>query len=218
MTVTEQEKKVEKNWPGFFLGLDLAVLILSIVIPFVLIYINQATNGCGQHMFSDSGNGAYGWMWGRSLGFTCLIWFIYAMLKGFRTKKIAKAIHNMKTAKNIHCRTALISILILSLHIIVLVSSDPWKSIILYQRVQHFPYIYYALKLWTGIVFGAIMVISSALFVYLRDMNRLKTFGYKRFIWVHRIMLICAILLVIHVLFINTEVWLATIAGHIADD
>ncbi len=216
MTDHEQGIQIKKNLEGFFLGLDFIVLILSIAIPFVLVYLNQAIHGCGQHMFSNAGSGAYGWMWGRSLGFTCFIWFIYAMIKGFSTKKVAKLIKNMKSARNFHCRTAIISIFLLSLHVIILITSNPWKWIIFSHQAEHFPYSFYMIKIWTGIVYGAIMVISSVMFIYLRDLNRLKKFGYKRFMWVHHVMLICAIILIIHIFFINTELWLAFVP--IGDD
>ena len=217
MVEPEKSNVPKKNWSSYFNILDVVVLILSIIIPVVLIFLNQAINGCGHHMFSDLGPGAYGWIWGRSLGFTCLIWFSYAMFKGFTVKKQAKLFGNMNKAKNWHCRTAIISIVILSLHIILLLATDPWRNIILARRVEHFPYSFYMVKIWTGIIFGVIMVGSSILFVYLRDITRLRKFGYKKMIWVHRIMLIFIILLAIHVLYINTEIWLATIAGSIDD-
>jgi len=218
MVEIDKSNAPKKNWFSFFNLLDVIVLILSIIIPVVLIFLNQSINGCGQHMFSDLGPGAYGWIWGRSLGFSCLTWFCYAMFKGFTVKKQAKLFGNMKKAKNLHCRTAIISIIILLLHIILLIATDPWRNIILRRRVEHFPYIFYMVKIWTGIIFGIIMVASSILFIYLRDLKKLRKFGYKNLIWVHRIMLICVILLAIHILYINTEIWLATIAGNIDDD
>ncbi|MHA1148823.1 MAG: hypothetical protein ACTSR8_11345 [Promethearchaeota archaeon] len=207
----------DKNLKRLFFLLDITILVLSIAIPLTLVIINQYLYTCNHHNFNQLKGGAWGWIIGRSLGFTVVIWFGYTMIKGFSVKKNAKLVKDIKWAKRIHCKTALVTVGILYLHVLILVLTEPWRSIILQGRVKHLPYAYYLIKFWTGIIFGGIMITCVIFFLYIQNLKRLKKFGYRKFILVHRIMMICVILLVFHIIFINTEIWLATAAQNIHD-
>ena len=191
-----------KNLFKIFLMIDLIVLILSIVIPLILVSLNQASS-CDHHIEDEGGSG---WILGRALGFTTLIWFIFTSFKGARTKKIAKIFHAYPKAKNYHCLSAFLTNIINFAHFIALLSSDPWGPLILDGESNHMPLNLFLTKFWTGIAFGIIMIITSLMFYYLRDVKRLRKFGYKRFIKVHHIMLLATILLSLHVFLINTEI------------
>jgi len=218
MTDNQTELKKGKDWYKINIFLDGIILIFSIIIPYYLVFLNQQINGCGHHSFSSTGHNAIFWIWGRALGFTCLIWFCVTTYSGFITKKKAKLFHSMKKAKNLHCYEALLTIVILAFHVLYLLTSDPWSSLIRGKMVAHFPYALFAIKIWTGIIFAAIMVGTSILFFYLKNMKRLKKFGYKKMIWVHRIMLIFTIVLAIHIFLINIELWLMMTGGNVGDD
>ena len=218
MTENQSEFKKGKDWFKIYIFIDIIILILSIIIPYLLIMLNQLINGCGHHGFSSTGPGAILWIWGRSLGFTCFIWFCITTYRGYTTKKKAKLFHSMQKAKNLHCYEALITIIILVFHVSFLLTSDPWNSLILGRMVAHFPFALFAIKIWTGIIFGAIMVGTSILFFYLKDVKRLKKFGYKKMIWVHKLLLVFTIVLAIHIFLINIELWLLLTRGNIGDD
>jgi predicted ferric reductase len=152
------------------------------------------------------------------LGFTTLSWFILSSFQGFTTNKHAKLFHGKRKAKDFHCIGALITNIILGFHVLFLFISEPWRSVALAKNIEHYPYNLFLIKIWTGIIFAFIMIFVSILSFYLRDMKKLKKFGYKRFILVHRIMLILTIILVIHIFLINTELWIAGILSGEIDD
>jgi hypothetical protein len=216
----EKEFKLKKAQKLFniYIAIDLVILIISIMIPYLLIRLNQEVNGCGHHSFSSTGAGATFWIWGRSLGFTCLIWFGISTFRGYTTKKNAAKFKSMEKAKNLHCYETLITIIVLAFHIIFLVTSEPWRSLIRGSKVAHFSFFFFTLKIWTGIFYGVIMVGASILFFSLKNVRNLKRFGYKKMMWVHRIMLLFAIFLPIHIFLINTELWLITTGGDVGDD
>ena len=87
-----------------------------------------------------------------------------------------------------------------------LLLSEPWGGLIFRGEINHIPYTLFLTKLWTGVFFGIMMVSVTILFFYLKDMNRFKKFGYKKFIKVHYIMLISTALLAVHIFLINTEI------------
>ena len=216
MDDTEFKLKKTQKLFNIYIAIDVIILIISIMIPYLLVRLNQEINGCGHHSFSSVGAGATFWIWGRSLGFTCFIWFCISTFRGYTTKKNAAKFKSMAKAKNLHCYEVLLTITILAFHIIFLVTSEPWRSLIIGKNVAHQSFYFFTLKIWTGIFFGIIMVGSSILFFSLKNVKKLKKFGYKKMIWVHRIMLIFTIALAIHIFLINTELWL--MSGDIGGD
>ncbi len=185
-----------------YILLDLIILGFSILIPIGLISLNQ-TNACLHHIEESGGTL---WILGRALGFTTLTWVLITLYKGARSKIIAKKFDSYPKAKNYHCFSALLTNSIFITHVLVLLNSDPWGPLIFQGEYKHIPFGLFAIKLWTGIIFGGIIVAVTILFFYLRDMDRFKKFGYKRFIRIHYIMLISTLVLAIHIFLINTEV------------
>ena len=218
MENNKSNSKKKKNLYKTFIYLDFLILFFSIIIPLILIILNHQINGCLHHTSRGRGIDAALWILGRSLGFTTLTWFIISSYQGFTTNKHAKLFHSKRKAKDFHCIGALITNIILGFHVLFLFISEPWKSVILSTRIKHYALLLFQIKIWTGIIFASIMIFISILSFYLRDMKKLKKFGYKRFILVHRIMLILTIILVIHILFINTELWIAGILKGAIDD
>jgi len=210
--------KKKKNWYKTFISLDVLILFFSIIIPLILIVLNHQINGCHHHTSRGRGIDAILWILGRSLGFTTLIWFIISSYQGFTTNKHAKLFHSKRKAKDFHCIGAFLTNIMLGFHVLFLFISEPWKSVILSKRIEHYAFSLFRIKIWTGIIFALIMIFVSILSFYLRDMKKLKKFGYKRFILVHRIMLFLTIILVIHILLINTELWIAGILSGQIDD
>jgi len=182
MKVCQSELNKSQNWYIIYILVDIIVLIFSIIIPYMFVMLNQQINGCSYHDFSGTGPGATFWIWGRALGFTCFIWFFITTYRGYTTNKIAKKFHSKNKAKNLHCYEALITIVILTFHVLYLLTSEPWRSLILGRNVAHFYFGLFVIKIWTGIIFGAIMVGTSIIFFYLKDVKRLKRFGYKKMI------------------------------------
>lgn len=197
MDCTPMENKYHQ-----YLLIDLLILILSILIPLGLISLNQ-TAACTHH-FEEGGG--FLWILGRALGFATFIWVSFTLFKGTQTKKLAKKFESYPKAKDYHCFSALTTNLIFAVHVLVLLNSDPWGPLIFEGEYNHIPLGLFITKLWTGIIFGAIMVAVTVLFFYLRDKERFKKFGYKRFIRVHHIMLIFTLVLAVHIFLINTEV------------
>ena len=198
----------KKNWYKILLVVDLVILLISIIIPFYLIWLNHQLNGCFYHLPMSRGrrsNLSILWIFGRALGFSTLIWFIFSSFQGFTTNFHAKLFNGKKKAQDFHCIGAFITSMVLAFHILFLIISEPWYSVIFKSNIAHFPYLTFAIKIWTGIIFAIIMISVSILSFYLRDIQKLKKFGYKNFILIHRIMLIYAIMLVIHIFLINTE-------------
>ena len=197
-----QQEKKGNNWILIFLILDLIILFLSFIIFLNLITLNQDAS-CLHHIEEFGGTS---WILGRTLGFTTLIWFIYTAIKGAKTKKIGKLFSSYQKAKNYHCLSATITISINLLHYFALLTSDPWGPLIFSGESNHMPFILFVTKFWTGVIFGIFMIISTVLFFYLRDVKRLRKFGYKRFIKVHHIMLLATIVLAVHIFLINIEI------------
>ena len=202
-TTKNSIKKRKNKFSAFliFIVIDLVVLILSIAIPFLLVSLNQS-DSCSEHIESLGGSL---WILGRTLGFTTLIWFIFTIIIGAKTKKIGKFFHSYQIAKNYHCINAFLTNIFFIIHVAVLLNSDPWGPLIFSGEYNHIPFPLFVVKIWTGIFFAVIMVGSSLMFFILRDIRILKKFGYKRFIRVHHIMLLLTIFLAIHIFLINTE-------------
>lgn len=198
-----------KNWYKRFIYFDILILIISIIIPLILIRLNHEINGCHHHTAGGRGIDAILWTLGRSFGFTTLIWFIISSFQGFTTNKHAKLFHSKRKAKDFHCIGAFLTNIILGFHVLFLLISEPWKGVIFRKRMEHFGDYLFRIKIWTGIIFALIMIFVSILSFYLRDVKKLKKFGYKRFILIHRIMLVLTIVLIIHIFLINTELWIA---------
>ncbi|TFG25325.1 MAG: hypothetical protein EU529_01225 [Promethearchaeota archaeon] len=209
MENNKSNPKEKKNWYKTFISLDFLILLFSIIIPLILIILNHQINGCHHHISRARRNNGLLWILGRSLGFTTLIWFIISSYQGFTTNKHAKLFHSKRKANDFHCIGALITNIMLGFHVLFLFISEPWRSVILTKDINHFPIILYRLKIWTGIVFAIAMIFVSILSFYLRDIKNLKKFRYKRFILIHRIMLLLTVILVVHIFLINTEIMIA---------
>ena len=199
----KNNKTTDKNtWFKRFIAFDLLMLSISIIIPYILINVNHIIFTCFNHTNHEGGTL---WIWGRTLGFSTLIWFIFTMFKGTKTKRIAKLFQSYPKAKNYHSISALTTNVMFGLHVITLLLSEPWGDLIFKGESNHIPHTIFLTKLWTGVFFGAIIVSVTILFFYLKDMNRFKKFGYKKFIKVHYIMLISTGLWAVHIFLINTE-------------
>ncbi len=203
--------KILKNSPNgkknvskmilLFIALDIIVLIISFILPYIFVSINQSES-CLHH-FEDFANNP--WILGRALGFTTFIWFAFTVIIGANTKKIGKLFNSYQTAKNFHCLHALITSLIFVAHVVTLLNSDPWGPLIFRTEYNHLPFSLFVAKIWTGIIFAIVMIGTTIMFFYLRNVNRLKKFGYKRFIKIHHFMLLMTMILAVHIFLINTE-------------
>ncbi len=185
----------------YFIVLDIVILVISILIPLMLVKANQ-TGSCLHHLEEDNG---ILWVVGRSFGFTTFIWFIISTLFGIKTKKLAKVLKSYKSARDLHCLNATIMIVVFLVHIGTLLGSEPWSDLIFDGEYNHIPYPLFLIKIWTGVLFGIIMVSVSGSAFYFRDLNKMKRFGFKKFIKLHYIMLSLSIILGIHIFLINTE-------------
>lgn len=196
-------KTTKKNYKFLlFLIFEFIVLIISIIIPFILVYSNQSTS-CMHHLEDSEGNL---WALGRSLGFTTFIWFIISSLFGINTKKLARSFKSYKKARDLHCLNASITIIVFLVHVISLLTSDPWGPLIFDGEYNHIPYPLFMIKLGTGILFGIIMFFVFLSAFYFRDVKNMKKFGFKNFIKIHYIMLSLSVILAIHIFLINTEI------------
>lgn len=200
---TNLEKPIKENYKFvLFLVFELIVLIISIVIPLILVNLNQ-TGSCLHHL--EDSEGSF-WIIGRALGFSTFIWFIISSLFGINTKKLAKSFKSYKKARDLHCLNASITIIVFLVHISSLLASDPWGSLIFDGEYNHIPFPLFMIKLGTGILFGIIMFFVSLSAFYFRNVNHMKKFGFKNFIKIHYIMLSLSVILAIHIFLINTEI------------
>jgi predicted ferric reductase len=186
---------------------EIALIIFSIIIPHNLIILNHRLYGCSHH---SSGIDGYLWEWGRALGFTTLIWFVVSSIQGFTINKHAKLFHKKKRARDLHCLSSFICILFMILHLILLFNYEPWRSIILRADRAHFSFNTFQLKIQNGIIVGLVMAIVSFLSLFARNPKVMKKIGYKRFKIIHWMMIIVSFVLILHVLYINTEIWIMT--------
>jgi len=191
----------------FYLLIELIIVILSIIIPHNLIILVHAYYGCGHH--SGGTNGDL-WEWGRAFGWTALIWFIISSFQGFTLNKHAKLFRKKRKARDLHCISSLLCILFFLLHVFCLFISEPWRSILLLRDREHFTYRVFQFKIGTGIYMAIIMTIVSLLSFAAREAKVMKKIGYKRFRIIHWIMMVSTIILIIHILYINTEIWIIT--------
>lgn len=203
----EQKKRTEQNesednFYNRYILYSIIILLLTIFIPLFLIILNQ-TNNCAEHI--EEAGGIF-WILGRTLGFSTLSYFIFSVIVGTKTKNLAKTFKSYPLAKSYHCFIAFTTIGLFLLHVGFLLVSDPWGPMIFEGEYNHMPYNLFLIKIWTGIVFGIVMVSASFLFRYLKDMEKLKKFGYKNLIKVHHIMLVFSVILAVHIFLINIEI------------
>ena len=185
----------------YFIILDIIILIISIAIPLLLVSSNQ-TGSCMHHIEEGEGNF---WILGRAIGFSTLIWFIISTLYGIYTKKLARVFKSYSKARDFHCLNASITLIIFFVHISSLLLSDPWGPLIFDSEYNHIPSVLFMIKIWTGVIFGIVMVSVSFSAFYFRSMKNMKNFGFRNFIKLHYIMLSLSILLAVHIFLINTE-------------
>ncbi len=196
------EKPIKKtNKLPFFIVLETILLVVSILIPFILVNANQ-TGSCLHHLAEDNG---FLWIMGRSFGFTTFIWFIISTLYGINTKKLARVFKSYKIARDLHCLNAAITITLFLIHVGTLLGSEPWGDLIFSGEYNHIPYPLFLTKILTGVLFAIIMVSISGSAFYFRDLNKMKRFGFKKFIKLHYIMLALSVILGMHIFLINTE-------------
>ena len=191
----------------FYLIIELIIIIPSIIIPHRFILLVHDYYGCGHHSGGIDGDL---WEWGRALGWTALIWFIISSFQGFTMNKHAKLFHKKREARDLHCISSLLCILFFLLHVYYLFISEPWRSIFFMRDREHFAYRIFQIKIGTGIYMAIVMSLVSILSFAARDAKFMKKIGYKRFCIIHWIMIISTIILIVHILFINTEVWIIT--------
>lgn len=200
-----EDKKI--NLFHFYLIIELIIVILSIIIPHNLIILIHRLYGCGHHSGGADGDI---WEWGRAFGWTALIWFIISSFQGFTINKHAKLFHKKKKARHLHCISSVLCILFFLLHVYCLVISEPWRSIFLLRDKAHFSYRIFQFKIGTGIYMAIIMTSVSLLSFAALDAKVMKKIGYKRFRIIHWIMIVSTVILIIHILYINTEIWIIT--------
>jgi predicted ferric reductase len=190
-----------------YLIIELIAVILSVIIPHNFIILIHAYYGCGHHSGGIDGDL---WEWGRALGFTALIWFIISSLQGFTMNKHAKFFHKKgkRKARDIHCISSILCVFFAGVHVYLLFVSEPWRSIFLKTDSEHFSWRIFQFKIGTGVYFMTVMTIVSMLSFAARDTKFMKKIGYKRFRWIHWIMIISTVILIVHILYINTEIWI----------
>jgi len=200
-----EDKKI--NLFHFYLIIELIIVILSIIIPHNIIILIHRLYGCGHHSGGTDGDL---WEWGRAFGWTALIWFIISSFQGFTMNKHAKLFHKKRKARYLHCISSVLCILFFLLHVYYLFISEPWRSIFFMSDRAHFTYQMFQFKIGTGIYMAIIMISVSLLSFAALDAKVMKKIGYKRFRIIHWIMIVSTIILAVHVLYINTEVWIIT--------
>ncbi len=203
MNISKTTTRYEIPWFFVYLIIEAIVVILSILIPFEIIKSISISYKCKHH-----NAGGELWMWGRSLGFTTLIWFVISTFQGIFMNKHAKLFHKKRKARDLHTISSLICIVFMILHFSILLTSQPWRSVYLMTQRRHFPYEIFHLKIQLGVVAGTVMVIVTILSAFARKPQIMKKIGYKRFKIIHRIMMVFTIVILIHVLYINTELWI----------
>jgi len=181
------------------------IYLLAIIVPYILVNLNHSINHCNHHTSPKNGLDGVLWILGRSLGFSLFISFVITSYVGYKMRPLAKKFHAMKKARFLHHFSSIITLLLLSIHVLALVFSEPWNSLIFEFEKNHFPLTIFLLKLWTGIIFGIMMTFLLIFFFLLREPKKMRKFGYKRFIFLHRVMMIATILLAIHIFLLNTE-------------
>ena len=195
-------------WFLIYLIIEFVIIYLSIVIPYEIIKNISRSYGCTHHTSGGREEDGISWMRGRALGFTALIWFIISTIQGIFMNKHAKFFHKKRKARDLHCLSSFLCILFMTLHVFFLLTSEPWRSIFLGLDRKHFSTQVFQLKIQSGVIFAAIMVSVSILSLFTRKSKYMKKIGYKRFRVIHWIMMIFTILLVFHILYINTELWI----------
>ena len=208
--MNSKKSKVPDKIPWFLIYLifEVVIIYLSVVIPYETIKLISRSYGCTHH--TSGGREADGilWMRGRALGFTALIWFIISTFQGIFMNKHAKLFHKKRKARDLHCLSSFLCIFFMALHVFFLLTSEPWRSIYFGLDRKHFSTQIFQLKIQSGVIFATIMLSVSILSLFTRKSKYMKKIGYKRFRVIHWIMMIFTILLVFHILYINTELWI----------
>ncbi|TFG09027.1 MAG: hypothetical protein EU539_00515 [Promethearchaeota archaeon] len=122
--------------------------------------------------------------------------------------KHAKLFHKKSKARDLHCFSSFVCIFFVLVHVYFLYISEPWRSIFLRTDRDHFSWNVFQFKIITGVYFMIIMTMVSILSLIVRNPKLMKKIGYKRFRWIHWIMIISTVLLLVHVIYINTEIWI----------
>ncbi|TFG25871.1 MAG: hypothetical protein EU532_11205 [Promethearchaeota archaeon] len=197
------------TWFHLYLIIEFLILIPSILIPHYIIIQIHAIYGCGHHSGGIDGDL---WEWGRAFGWTALIWFIISSFQGFTMNKHAKLFHKRgkRKARDLHCISSFLCILFAFSHFYLLYISEPWRSIFFRSDREHFSFNIFQLKIGTGVYFAVVMTIVSILSMAARESKIMKIIGYRRFRIIHWIIMISTIILIIHILYINTEIWIIT--------
>ncbi len=205
---TLKSKKKAPPWFLIYLLIEFISIYLSIVIPHEIIRRISYDYSCKHHTTGPWAVDGEFWMWGRSLGFTALIWFIISSVQGVFMNKHAKLFHKKKRARDLHCISSIICIFFMFIHLSVLLISEPWRSVFWLIDRKHFSYEIFYTKIISGIIFGTVMVAVSILSIIARKPKYMRIIGYNRFRSIHLIMMVFTIMLILHVLYINTELWI----------
>ncbi len=195
-------------WFWVYLIIEVILIYYSIVIPHEIIKKISYDYSCTHHTSGGREIDGMAWMWGRSLGFTALIWFIISTVQGIFMNRHAKLFHKKRKARDLHCISSIVCIFFMVLHLSFLLTSEPWRSIWWYLDRAHFPYEIFYTKIISGIIFGTIMVAVSVLSIIARKPKYMRIIGYNRFRSIHLIMMVFTIMLILHVVYINTELWI----------
>jgi predicted ferric reductase len=206
-TIRNSNKK-KIPWFTIYLLMMAFILYLSIIIPYEIIKDISRNYGCTHH--TTGGREADGilWMRGRALGFTAIIWFIISSFQGIFMNKHAKLFRKKRKARDLHCISSFLCIFFAFIHVYFLFISEPWRSIFLGLDRAHYSTNIFQLKIQTGIIFAVIMTSVSILSIITRKPKYMKKIGYKRFRIIHWIMMIFTIVLIFHIIYINTELWI----------
>ncbi|MFX0070851.1 MAG: ferric reductase-like transmembrane domain-containing protein [Candidatus Hermodarchaeota archaeon] len=208
MTQNSIISKLKENPVQMFILLsiiEIIALILSIFIPYnIILYIHRAY-GCRHHSGGIDGNL---WEWGRALGFASLIWFVISSFQGITMNFHAKLLGKKKKARDLHCFSSFLCILFMIIHFSLLLNSEPWRSIILLTDSEHFGLRVFRAKIISGIIFGVVMSMVSILSIFARSPKIMKKIGYKRFKYIHWFMMVLTVVLIFHIIYINTEIWI----------
>ncbi|MBD3255189.1 MAG: hypothetical protein GF383_08850 [Candidatus Lokiarchaeota archaeon] len=203
-------KKVEKKkWsiPAYkvYITIMFIIGIISILVPYYSILLIHDIFGCGHH---NSGLDGFFWQMGRALGFSSLIWFIISSIQGVTMNKHAKLFRKKAKARDLHCISSFLCIALTIIHLVLLFVSEPWRSIILRTDSEHFSLTIFRGKILSGVVFAVIMSAVSILSMFARKPKFMKKIGYRRFKIIHKIMMLSTVILLFHIIFINTELWI----------
>lgn len=197
------------NWFQFYFIIEILIIIPSVLLPYNFIIYIHRDYGCRHH---SGGLDGILWQWARTFGWTALIWFIISIFQGFFMNKHAKLFHKKgkKRARDLHCISSFLCISFAFFHFYLLYISEPWRSIFFRSDREHFSFFMFQLKIGTGIYFIIVMSIISIISLAARNSKFMIKIGYKKFRLIHWIMIISTIVLIFHIIYLNTEIWIIT--------